>query len=103
LAPNGTFVTVGPQPSSVKTFFQATKTFYEGVLRPTWLGGVKPKWKIVQTSPKQPFFSEFHQLIVEGKVKPIVDSTFEFEDALKAYDRILTGRATGKVVVKISH
>lgn len=32
-----------------------------------------------------------------GKIRPLVDSVYEFEDALKAYERILSGRATGKV------
>lgn len=36
-----------------------------------------------------------------GKIKPLVDSVFEFGDALKAYDRLLTSRAKGKVVVKV--
>jgi D-arabinose 1-dehydrogenase-like Zn-dependent alcohol dehydrogenase len=36
-----------------------------------------------------------------GSLKPVVDSVYEFEDALKAYDRLLSHRATGKVVVKI--
>ena len=36
-----------------------------------------------------------------GKVKPIVDSVYPFEDALKAYERLMTGRATGKVVIKV--
>ena len=36
-----------------------------------------------------------------GKVKPLVDSVFSFEDTLKAYERIKTGRATGKVIVKV--
>lgn len=36
-----------------------------------------------------------------GEVKPPVDSVHNFEDALNAYDRIKSGRATGKVVVKI--
>ncbi|EED78401.1 predicted protein [Postia placenta Mad-698-R] len=36
-----------------------------------------------------------------GKIKPLVDSVYNFDDALKAYERIMTGRATGKVVVKV--
>lgn len=39
--------------------------------------------------------------ISAGKVKPLVDSVYSFEDALKAYERLQTGRATGKVVVKV--
>ena len=36
-----------------------------------------------------------------GKVKPLVDSVFASEDVPKAYERLLTSRATGKVVVKV--
>ena len=39
--------------------------------------------------------------LLVGTVKPLVDSVFEFEDVLKAYERIMTSRATGKVVVKV--
>jgi len=40
-------------------------------------------------------------IIPIGKVKPLVDSTFAFNDVMKAYERIMTGRAKGKVVVKV--
>jgi NADPH:quinone reductase-like Zn-dependent oxidoreductase len=36
-----------------------------------------------------------------GLLKPVVDSVFSFDDALKAYDRLMSRRATGKVVVKV--
>ena len=36
-----------------------------------------------------------------GKVKPVVDSIYSFDDALKAYERIMTKHACGKVVVKV--
>ena len=36
-----------------------------------------------------------------GKVKPLVDSVYSFEDTLKAYERLQTGRVTGKVIVKV--
>lgn len=39
--------------------------------------------------------------VAVGSVKPIVDSVHSFEDALKGYERILTTRAVGKVVVKV--
>ncbi|KAJ3503222.1 hypothetical protein NLJ89_g8531 [Agrocybe chaxingu] len=34
-------------------------------------------------------------------LRPIVDSVYDFDDALKAYDRIMSKRATGKVVVRV--
>ena len=38
---------------------------------------------------------------LQGIIKPVVDSTYEFEDVLEGYDRIMTLRAVGKVVVRI--
>ncbi len=40
-------------------------------------------------------------LVKEGKFKPIVDSVYEFKDVHTAYERIMTSRARGKVVVKV--
>jgi len=40
----------------------------------------------------------FHQL---GKLRPVVDSVYPFDEALKAYERIMTGRAKGKVIVTV--
>ena len=34
-------------------------------------------------------------------IVPNVDSVFEFTDVLKAFERIMTGRASGKVVVRV--
>jgi len=36
-----------------------------------------------------------------GKIKPLIDSVYAFEDVHNAYERIMTGRAKGKVVVTV--
>lgn len=36
-----------------------------------------------------------------GSVKPVIDSVFGFSEVLKAYERIMSQRAVGKVVVKV--
>lgn len=41
-------------------------------------------------------------LFFEGKVKPVIDSVYKFDDVLSAYDKILTGHTRGKVVVEIA-
>lgn len=38
----------------------------------------------------------------EDGVKGILDSVWEMEDVLKGYERVMSGRARGKVVVRIS-
>ncbi|OBZ65238.1 Zinc-type alcohol dehydrogenase-like protein C16A3.02c [Grifola frondosa] len=100
LAPNGIFISVGPQPKG----FDVTgisKLLWNVFLQPRWLGGTKRTWKMVSIKPDQEDQKHIAQYVAEGKVKPVVDSVFSFEDTLKAYDRLMTGRATGKVVVKV--
>lgn len=36
-----------------------------------------------------------------GRVKPVVDSIYSFDDVPKAYERMMTKHACGKVVVKV--
>jgi NADPH:quinone reductase-like Zn-dependent oxidoreductase len=47
--------------------------------------------------------SHFKRVLIDhkGKVRPVVDSTFELDDALQAYERLMTNRARGKVIVSI--
>ena len=39
---------------------------------------------------------------VLGKVKPLVDSTYKFDDVQSAYKRLMSGHAKGKVIVKVT-
>lgn len=40
---------------------------------------------------------------LSGKVKSVIDSTYAFDDVLKAYERIMTGKVVGKIIVDIHH
>jgi alkaline phosphatase D len=37
----------------------------------------------------------------QGKVKAVLDSVFEWEDAPKAYEKLKLGRTKGKIVIKV--
>ncbi|PIL31907.1 hypothetical protein GSI_06611 [Ganoderma sinense ZZ0214-1] len=95
LAPGGVFLSVGPQGSGYLNFL------WKVLLQPSWLGGTKRTWKMISVDPTRKDLANFAKLVEEGKVKPLVDSVYSFEDALKAYERLQTGRVTGKVVVKV--
>ncbi len=41
------------------------------------------------------------KMVEEGELKVAVDSVFEMEDAIQAYERVSTRRARGRVVVKV--
>ncbi|KAI0335216.1 NAD-P-binding protein [Cubamyces sp. BRFM 1775] len=98
LAPRGVFISVGPQGSGLGNYVSFAWNVF---LRPSFLGGTKRKWKLVTVKPVHEDLEAFAKLVEEGKVRPLVDSVFAFEDVLKAYEKILTKRATGKIVVKV--
>ncbi|EGN95474.1 hypothetical protein SERLA73DRAFT_186503 [Serpula lacrymans var. lacrymans S7.3] len=102
LAPGGVFVSTGPLPSfSWKGISDIVSTINEVFLRPSWLGGTKRTWKLVNVVHKKEDLYSLRDLLADGKLKPVVDSIFSFEDTLKAYDRIKTQRAKGKVVIRV--
>lgn len=41
------------------------------------------------------------KLAAAGKVKPIIDSVYEFKDMKSAYQKVIKGHLRGKVIVKI--
>jgi NADPH:quinone reductase-like Zn-dependent oxidoreductase len=41
------------------------------------------------------------ELVDEGKIKPVVDKIFPFDEAKEAYDYLETGHFRGKIVIKI--
>jgi len=41
-------------------------------------------------------------LFQEGKIKPVIDREYAFDDIVKAIDYVATKRARGKVVVNIA-
>ncbi|KDQ33589.1 hypothetical protein PLEOSDRAFT_1099549 [Pleurotus ostreatus PC15] len=102
LAPQGVFVTTGPFPHSttISEFFNAFLTIV-ATARPVWLGGVNRKYKLAAVMVDKADLNALSQLIAEGKLKGVVDSVYPMEDALKGYERLMTSRAAGKVVIKI--
>ncbi|KAK4187153.1 Reticulon-4-interacting protein 1, mitochondrial [Podospora australis] len=45
---------------------------------------------------------EIGELIKTGKAKPTIDSVWEFDDFEKAFERLESGHAKGKIVIKVS-
>ncbi|KAH7108478.1 zinc-binding dehydrogenase-domain-containing protein [Auriculariales sp. MPI-PUGE-AT-0066] len=102
LQPNGVFVTTfgGPKGSG----FAAVREVLDFVwaMRPVFLGGVNRKWKAMLTKHKEQELLQLAQWMEEGKLKPVVDSVFEFDDVLNAYEKLMGGHAKGKVVVRVN-
>jgi len=93
LRPGQPYVQVG-----VASLWSAVGRF----LRPALLGGGKRKLQFVFFSNVKTSLVQLGEWIQEGKIKVVLDSTFEFDDALKAYEKLRTHRARGKIVVHVT-
>lgn len=71
-------------------------------LWPGWLGGMKGTAEGFFTQPKVEELAQIAEWIGEGKVRTMVDQKFGFEEAPKAFERLKTGRARGKIVVDVA-
>ncbi|THH17437.1 hypothetical protein EW146_g3376 [Bondarzewia mesenterica] len=100
LAPGGVFISVGPQPTGWVDVPKLMKLMFH-LIQPDWLGGIKRRWIWVSGQPRKDTIDAVQKFVADGKVKPVIDSVYAFEDVFQAYDRIMSERATGKVVVKV--
>ncbi|KAM0787822.1 hypothetical protein ACM66B_003876 [Microbotryomycetes sp. NB124-2] len=105
LKPTGTFVDIagphlggGPLAAAGTVLSFASKAFL-----PTFLGGNPFKYNIIMLHglTMGDEFQQLVDLVAKGTVKPLVDSTYKFEEALKAYERQMSSRAKGKVIVQV--
>jgi alcohol dehydrogenase len=46
--------------------------------------------------------SQITTLIEQGKIKPVIDRVFAFENGVEAFEYLAAGRAKGKVIIKIT-
>lgn len=67
----------------------------------TWLGGVPRRYVMFSTPPSKGDAVVLVKLVEAGKLKISVDSVFRMEDAIRAYKRIATMRARGRVIVQV--
>jgi len=91
------YVTIAAAPSlaSVLELFKA-------LLIPASLGGGQRKFELVGADPKPSQYAEIAQLIKDGQVKPVIEQIYDMEEAPRAYERLKTGRVSGKLVVKVA-
>ncbi|CAN9405837.1 unnamed protein product [Alternaria alternata] len=70
-------------------------------LVPMWLGGGQRPFSFGLASTNYDDFIKLGKLVADGKVKPVVDEVFAFNNVHRAYEKLRTGRAKGKIVVRV--
>ncbi|KAF3769467.1 NAD(P)-binding protein [Cryphonectria parasitica EP155] len=96
LRPDGTFVHVGGGVSMGQV-----KSAMKRTLVPGFLGGGKRQFKMILTQQSHADLETIAGWMEAGKVKSVMDEVFTFENAPKAYEKLETGRAKGKIVVQV--
>ena len=70
-------------------------------LQSNWLGGGRRKLVFGYADIKSEYLEQIGKWIANGDVKPVTDQVFAMENAVEAFRRLKTGRARGKVIVKL--
>lgn len=96
-ADGGCFVQVGGGASGAAIAATARRA-----LLPGFLGGGKRRWKMIMTAQSHEGLARIGAWMAAGEVRAVIDEVFPFERAAQAYTKLKTGRARGKIVVKVS-
>lgn len=97
LKPSGQYVTIAGEAK-----FGTIKNFVSIFLWPAMLGGGQRKFTFVGAAGNPAHYGEIAAWMKEGKVKPVIEQTYELAETGKAYERLKTGRTRGKLVVKVA-
>ena len=62
----------------------------------------KADYKFILMHPNGAHLNEIKSLIEDEKIKPIIDKVYPFSESVEAFTHLATGRAKGKIVVKVS-
>ena len=59
-------------------------------------------YNFIFMNPNGAHLEEIKALIEDGKIKPIIDTVYPFTECIKAFSHLESGRAKGKIVIKIN-
>ncbi|KAL6874272.1 GroES-like protein [Trichoderma longibrachiatum] len=97
LKPEGVYVLVGGSAS-----LSSAKNFAMAKFVPSFLGGGRNRLVTFVTANKHDDLAQIAQWLGEGAVRTIIDATFEFEEAVQAFEHLKKGSSGGKVIVHVS-
>jgi len=59
-------------------------------------------YKFVFMEPNGAHLAEIKSLIEDEKIKPVIDKVYPFDQSVEAFKHLASGRAKGKIIIKIS-
>ncbi|KAJ5287900.1 hypothetical protein N7478_003586 [Penicillium angulare] len=97
LKPDGHFIAIGGSVSMT-----TAKNMIKGLMLPTLLGGTPRKFVPLVTKNIHEDYEQLAEWLADGTVSSVIDSTFEFEEAVEAYEHLKKGSTAGKIIVHVS-
>lgn len=94
---DGIYVQVGAVMSLSGLYSIFTRSFW-----PKLLGGGKRSFALIRVKTDYDDYTKLAQWMKEGKVRAVIDTVFDFERGDEAYKKLKTGRAKGKIVVRVT-
>ncbi|KAK4692007.1 hypothetical protein P7C71_g5114, partial [Lecanoromycetidae sp. Uapishka_2] len=97
LKPGAEYVVVGGEPSIANLTDMLKRKVW-----PRFLGGLKGKVVGFWPQPKPEDLERIGEWMSESKVRAVIDERFGLEEAPRAFEKLKTGRARGKIVVDVA-
>ena len=66
------------------------------------ISGKDASYKYIFMHPNGAHLGEIKSLVEDEKIKPIIDKAYSFSESIEAFTHLASGRAKGKIVIKIS-
>ncbi|MCJ1320391.1 zinc ion binding [Xylographa vitiligo] len=95
---NGLFINIGAYDGGA---WFTLWCWLKNVFLPTILGGIPRRYIMFSTIPDGEAAKQLAKLVEDDKLKVVIDSMYKMEDVLDAYDRLMSHRARGKIIIKI--
>lgn len=96
-APSAKFIEVASGPTLAFLRFALSAQIW-----PSFLGGGHRKFVVFVADIRRDHLEQIGSWIADGRIKPVTDRVFSMDDAVKAFERLKTGRAKGKVIVDVA-
>ena len=66
------------------------------------IGTKNADYKFIFMHPNGAHLNEIKTLVEDEKIKPIIDTVYPFSESIEALNHLATGRAKGKIVIKVN-
>ncbi|KKK14489.1 hypothetical protein P175DRAFT_0502210 [Aspergillus ochraceoroseus IBT 24754] len=72
------------------------------LVRPSFLGGGKRKFVALRLKNRREDLVQIGNWIQDGKIRVIIDSVYDFNDTVKAFEKLRSGRSSGKLIIHVT-